>query len=206
MEFYKFLNGDIVISEFENFIYKSPDLEQQLNSDTYLELISFDFKDKYVIERLPDFIKEEIIEEGPFETWRLREVLNAFLRDPKNLHIYLDKLYHCYCGIYQGNAKRRYEFKFLANLGLNHLYWVDEGYMKTNYGDNWKQEYDRSFHDFEFYHQQLKPFAEDILSALNSREIVVLNDGTYQITDELKSALETDGIYQLKHPDEKYCS
>ncbi len=200
MEFYKFLNGEITVSELEKFIYKESDLEQKLDKDTYLELISLDFKDKYVIATLPDFIKKKIIEEGQFETYRLRNVLNAFLTDPKNLHIYLDKLYHFYCGIYQDNAERKYEFKFLSNLGLNYLYWVDEGYMKTNYGDNWKQEYERSFNDFEFYHQQLKPFAKETLSALDTKQIVILNDGTYKISDYLKSSLETDNIYKIKHP------
>ncbi|HWB28274.1 MAG TPA: hypothetical protein VG738_22530 [Chitinophagaceae bacterium] len=82
IEFYKFLNGDISVSDLEKFIYKHSDLEQQLDKDIYLELISLDFKDKYVIATLPDFIKKNIIEEGQFETWKLRNVLNTFLTDP----------------------------------------------------------------------------------------------------------------------------
>lgn len=206
IEFYKFLNGSISVPDLEEFIYNHPELEQQLDKGIYLELISLDFKDKYVIATLADYIKKKIIEEGQFETWKLRNVLNDFLTDPNNLHIYLDKLYHLYCGVYQDNGQRRYEFKFLTNLGLNYLYWVDEGYMKANYGNNWKQEYERSFKDFAFYHEQLKPFAKEILSALDTKQIVVLNDGTYTISDELKSKLETDQIYKLKHPDEKNSS
>jgi len=206
IEFYKFLNGDISVSDLEKFIYKQSDLERQLDKGTYLELISLDFKDKYVIATLPDFIKKNIIEEGEFKTWRLRNVLSNFLTDVKNLHIHLNELYHLYCGVYQDNGQRRYEFKFLGNLGLNYLYWVDEGYMKANYGDNWKQEYERSFEDFEFYHEQLKPFAKEVLSALDTKQIVVLNNGTYTISDDLKSKLETDQIYKLKHPDEKNSS
>ena len=94
IEFYKFLNGDTTVSDFENFIDKDSDLEQELGKDAYLELISFDFKDKYVIATLPDVIKRKIIEEGQLETWRLKNVLNAFLTDTKNLHIQLNKLYH----------------------------------------------------------------------------------------------------------------
>ena len=81
IEFYKFLNGDINVSDLENFIYKQSDLEQQLDKDTYLELISLDFKDKYAVATLPDFIKKKIIDEGRFETWKLRNLLNAFLID-----------------------------------------------------------------------------------------------------------------------------
>ena len=206
IEFYKFLNGDIPISELETFIYKCLDLEQQLDKNTYLELISLDFKDKYVIATLPDFIKKSIIEEGQFETWKLKGVLNTFLTDPKNLHIHLNELYRLYCGIYQEGSQRKYEFKFLGNLGLNYLYWVDEGYMRSNYGNNWKREYERSFNDFAFYHEQLKPFAKEIVSALETAQITILNDGTYRISDKLKSKLETAQTYKLKHPDEKYSS
>jgi len=81
------------------------------------------------------------------------------------------------------------------------LYWLDEGYMKANYGDNWKEEYERSFNDFKFYHDQLKPFAKEILSALDTKQIVILKDGTYKISEDLKKKLQTDKIYKLKHPD-----
>ena len=47
-EFYKFLNGEKSIEELENFIYSQTDLEQQLDSETYLKLIEMNFKDKYV--------------------------------------------------------------------------------------------------------------------------------------------------------------
>src|SRR5688572_18596376 len=99
-EFYKFLIGDIAVSDLENFIYKHADLEREIDGDTYVELISLDFSDKYVIAALPAFIKGKIIEEGQFETWRLRNILTTFLTDPKNLHIHLDKIYHLYCGVY----------------------------------------------------------------------------------------------------------
>lgn len=199
IEFFKFLNGEISVSDLESFIYHAIDLEKQMDTETYLELISIDFKDKFIITRLSDLIKERIIREGEFEAWKLRKVLNALITDSESLHIYLDKLYHLYCGVYQDTGKRKYQFKFLANLGLNYLYWIDEGYMRTNYGEHWKEEYDRSLQDLGFYHQQLKPFAEEILSALDNKQIVIQNDGNYQIADKLKSKLESDKVYLLKH-------
>lgn len=200
IEFYKFLNGDISIFDLENFIDSSINLDQQLEKDLYFELLSFGFRDKYGSSRLSSLLKEKIIDEGAFQTWKLQQVLNALVNDSKNLHTHLDRLYHMYCGICQDNGERKYEFKFLANLGLNYLYWVNEGYMKVNYGDKWKQEYDRCFSSFQFYHDQLRPFALEILSALNKGEIIIMNDGTYKISEYLKSKLEIDKIYELKHP------
>ncbi|AXE20121.1 hypothetical protein DR864_21400 [Runella rosea] len=206
IEFYKFLNGDKSVEDLENFIYSQPDLEQQLGSETYFNLIELNFKDKYNIAKLPDLIKTRIIEEGQFETWKLKRILNDFLTQPEKTDLNLDKIYHLYCGVYQENGERRYEYKFLGNLGLNYLHWTGEGYLKTFYGDNWKAEYEKCSTEFEFYHKQLKNFATEILSAIDSKEIEILNDGTYRISNDLKNKLETDEIYKLIHPNEKYGS
>jgi hypothetical protein len=204
IEFYKFLNGEKSIEDLENFIYSQLDLEQQLGNETYLNLIELNFKDKYDKVKLSDLITNKIIEEGQFETWKLRRILNDFLNEPEKTDINLDKIYHLYCGVYQENGQRKYEFKFLGNLGLNYLYWTDKSYLKTNYGENWKAEYEKCSYKFEFYHEQLKDFAKEILLAIEYKQIEVLNDGTYVISKDLKSKLETEQIYKLKHPDEKY--
>ena len=203
IEFYKFLNGDTSLLEMETFVYSRTDLEQQLDANIYLELINIDFKDKHSSVRLRHFIFQHIVPEGQFETWKLKSILGAFLTDVNNIHTYLHKLYRLYCGIYQDNGQWKYQYKFLSNLGLNYFYWIDEGYLKSNYGDNWEKEYNNCFDDFAFYHRQLKPFADEILEALNDAKIRILNDGTYSITEELKAKLETEPIYELKHPDKK---
>lgn len=206
VEFYKFLNGDINHLDIETFVYKQTDLEEQLGKEIYSELISFDFKDKNVNIDLRQFIFKHIAPEGQYETWKLKSLLNSFLTDFSKIDKYLDKLYHLYCGVYHDNGQRKYQFKFLSNLGLNYLHWVDEGYMKINCGDNWEKEYKSCFDDFEFYHRQLKPFAVEILTDLNDNKIQILNDGTYSITDDIKAKLETEKVYVLKHPENKYGS
>jgi len=206
IEFYKFLNGNKSVEDLENFIYSQPDLEQQLDSGTYLNLIKLNFKDKYDKAKLQDLIKNRIIEEGQFETWKLKRILNDFLNQSEKTDFNLHKIYHLYCGVYQDKGKRKYEYKFLGNLGLNYLHWADEGYLKTFYGDNWKAEYEKCSTEFEFYHKQLKNFAIEILSAIESKGIEILNDGTYRISNDLKSKFEAPEIYQLKHPNEKHSS
>ncbi len=206
IEFYKFLNGDKSIEDLENFIYAQPDLELQLGNETYFSLIDLNFKDKYDKAKLPDLIKNRVIEEGQFETWKLKRILNDFLTQPEQIDLNLDKIYHLYCGVYQGNGVRRYEYKFLGNLGINYLYWTDEGYLKTFYGNNWKAEYENCSTEFEFYHKQLKNFATEIVSAIDNEEIEIFNDGTYRISNTLKNKLEIDEIYKLKRPNEKFGS
>lgn len=101
------------------------------------------------------------------------------------------------------HGPRKYQYRFLSHLGLNYFYWLDVDYLKATYGDNWEQAYKQAFDDFEFYHSQLKPFAEEILSAINEKQIQIYDDGTYSITDDLKERLESETIFQLRHPNEK---
>ena len=59
-----------------------------------------------------------------------------------------------------------------------------------------------ALNELDFYHAQLKPFAEEILQALNNNNILINNEGSYTIKAELKLKLETDDIYKLKHIEE----
>ena len=61
-------------------------------------------------------------------------------------------------------------------------------FFKFLNGDNWKIEYGKCSTEFEFYHEQLKGFAAEIISAIDNKEIEIFNDGTYTITDDLKAA------------------
>lgn len=199
IQFYKYLNGDISVLDLEDFIYKQSDLEQQLDNKTYFDLISFNYKDKNR-NRLQDFLLGQIIDEGQFETWKLKKILNAFLADSKRLDTYLVKFYHLYCGTYQENGQRKFAFKFLGHLGLNNFWWLNEGYLTMTFGENWKIEYEKSIADFEFYHKQFQPIADSILTALEDNRIQILSNGTYFITDDLKYELESDEIFKLEQP------
>jgi hypothetical protein len=84
IQFYKYLNGDISVLDLEDFIYKQSDLAQQLDDETYCELISFNYKEKNG-NRLQDFLFGQIIDEGQFETWKLKNILSAFWLITKDL-------------------------------------------------------------------------------------------------------------------------
>jgi len=199
IEFFKFINGDNTISDLEKFIFSRIELEHQIDSETYLTLISLNFEENFDYAKLLTLVKNKIIEAGEFESWKLKKILTEFLIQPHKIDVNLDKIYHLYYGIYQENTERKYEFKFLGNLALNYLFWAEEGYLKTHYGHNWKSEYKKCAMNFDFYFEQLKDFASEILIALDKKEIEILNDGNYKITDDLKKRLETDEIYTLKH-------
>lgn len=197
---YQFLNGDISLSDFEAFILGQQELEKQLGEEWHTELLLFDFKDKNAANRLRDFLYKYVVQEGQFETWKLKTLLQRFLTAPGHAHLHLQELYDLYCGTLQEDGKYRYQYRFLAHLGLNHLHWLEEGYLRTTHGDAWKAAYEKGLVELPFYHQQLKPFAEEILSALESGDIHIHDDGTYRISDDVKARLETAQVYRLRHP------
>ena len=200
IEFYKFLEREKSVEELENFIYSQTDIEKQLDKEIYLNLIEINFKDEYDKAKLLDLIMTKIIKQGEFETWKLKRVLKHFLSQPEKIDLNLEKIYDLYCGIYHENGKILYEYKFLGNLALNYLYWVEEGYLKTHFGENWKSEYAKCQNEFKFYYDQLKDFAIEIVFAIENKQIEILDNGTYKISDELKNKIESDKIYNLKHP------
>ncbi|TDH26901.1 hypothetical protein EXU57_08835 [Segetibacter sp. 3557_3] len=199
-KFLKFLKGELPLSELELFISQTIDLEKDLGTNTYIELLTFDYKDKYAANHVEDYILEKVISESKFETWKLTELLQDFINHPQKAKDLLDKVYHLYSGTYNRQGELTTGYRFLGNLGLNYFFWIDEGYLRTTFGDSWKVEYEKSLKDIEYYHQQLKPIAEQILQAIIQGEIKIISKKEYQISNQLKKELEADSIFQLTHP------
>jgi hypothetical protein len=120
--FFEFLDCRITVTNFEQWVYKTFSLEEALNSDDYLELISLDFtqrNEKHYLDCCYQInnIIEKYIDFGEYETWKLERLLNDFLNRKSNLAIILGRFYYLYC---HGHG-------FLDNLGL------DYGYEFSNY-------------------------------------------------------------------------
>ncbi len=196
--FFELLSGQKSIQEFEKNIYENDLLENEIGSENYLKLISFDYKGD--LSELFTIVENQIIKEYRFESWKVQQTLEVFISDPENLDKHLNEIYNLYFGVGKESGKREYDFKFLKHLALNYFYWLDEGYLKMNFGENWEKEYQENIKHFDFYHQQLKPFSELILSALDNKDIEILENGTYNITEKLKEELELKDVYQLQHP------
>ena len=113
--FFEFLNCQIALTDFEQWVYETLSLEEVLNSNDYLELISLDFTqrhEKYYLdcrERINQII-EKYISLAEYETWKLKRLLNNFLNRKGNLVKILEQFYDLYC---QG-------YGFLDNLGLGY--------------------------------------------------------------------------------------
>ncbi|MEZ4804652.1 MAG: hypothetical protein R2852_03995 [Bacteroidia bacterium] len=196
---YKFLNDAISLSEFEAFIYQNTPTDENFDDEKHFELLNFNYKDKYAQESLKQLLLKNYVSLSEFETWKLKTLLTQFINDIPNLKTYLDQFYTLYCGTLLENGERHYAYKFLGNLGLNAMYWLEEDYLKQQYGTKWQEEYNKAILKLDTYHKQLKPFAEELLKALNNNQIQILDNGTYTIADDLREKYEGNVSYSLKH-------
>lgn len=195
--FYRFLIGDFHIDEFEDWLYSDADLENQIDADWYMDLISFNFRDKYAHDQL-SVLLNKIIDKGDFECWKIKTKLKEFIDIPECAKDLLDDIYDLFCCFPNKNPDEIKQYTFLRHLALNPLYWVDEDYLKSCHGDDWPIYLKRYKAKIPFYHKQLVPIASTILSALDSGEITIYGKGNYTISDPLYGKLETGTVMELK--------
>ncbi|WP_242202535.1 hypothetical protein [Aestuariivivens insulae] len=199
IELYRFINGEYPLKDFEKMIYSHDDLDSQIGSENYLRLIGFDFKDNNSHNSLIEFLFDSIVTIADFLTWKIRELLIDFIENPDHIKNLLDEFYCLTCDAYNSQGEIVKGFKFLQNLGMNNFYWMDQGYLKTNYGKKWQIEYKKHQDEFEYYHEQLKPIAAKVLESIDSGKVKINGQGDYEITDLLKTELESDQIFELEH-------
>ena len=92
LKLFEFLNDEINLSEFQNFIFQTKELENELGKEIYNYLILFNPNDKNVIKRVK-YLVSKIISEGEFETWKLTKLLMKFINEPIKVKEYLDRFY-----------------------------------------------------------------------------------------------------------------
>jgi hypothetical protein len=79
--FFKLLNKDLTIPDFEKWIYKSnPTLEAVLPAEFNLDLISFNFKQKDSFHNLVKLIMPQI-DENEYNIWRTKKLLVEIIND-----------------------------------------------------------------------------------------------------------------------------
>lgn len=73
LKFYQFLNDDIDIEIFENWVYSNNELENEIQIDHYNDLISFNFKSSELKKYIKTLIKK-LFSWSEFEKWRTIEL------------------------------------------------------------------------------------------------------------------------------------
>lgn len=106
-KYFNLIENKISVKEFENWVYHSKWLEEELEEEEYIDLISFNYGapgSKYEIGK----ILKDRFDEGKFEAVKMIELLNSIIeRDGKEGES-LTRMYDLYCRGYY----------FLEDLGL----------------------------------------------------------------------------------------
>ena len=107
--FYKLVSQEIELSEFENWVYSESALEQVLNSDDYLNIISINYKTPSGLYEAQKVLSN-YFSMGKYYEWSIRNILGKIIERPNNVPKYIEQCYDLYCD----------GFGFMDNLGLGY--------------------------------------------------------------------------------------
>ena len=77
-QFFKFLNKEISIADFEQWVYETDELESVLSDDNYLDLIAFKYNQLNAFDELYEVLIE-LIDFPKFETLRIIYLLDLII-------------------------------------------------------------------------------------------------------------------------------
>ena len=164
-EVFKFIHHEIPLEEFEQWVYATNEIQELFSREDYVELLSVDYSkpsNRYDVAKLVT----RYIDEGEYETWKLKKLLYAVIKNDGDLHQVFIGFYDLYCDGY----------RFLDNLGLG--YGLSVVVPPSEYSsDSWEKLSE---------HEQKRLLASFFPGALNEVKKVLswLNDGKIEILNE----------------------
>lgn len=130
-QFYKIYKDQISISEFEEWLYKTQEVESIYGNDFYYNLLDLDYRKKHIKNELEKLIEMKI----PFDEFEQKRIISLLenIKDEKgDIVEILEQLYDDYCSGYS----------FLRYLGLTYITGID-ALPKLQQKDEWdKNEFD----------------------------------------------------------------
>ena len=108
-QFYKIYKGQISISEFEEWLYNTQEIESVYGNDFYFNLLDLDYRKKHIKNELEKLIEMKIPFDE-FEQTRIISLLENIKYEKGDIVEILEQLYDDYCSGYS----------FLRYLGLTY--------------------------------------------------------------------------------------
>ncbi len=161
-KFYEVLNREISIQDFEQWVFKTKALESELPEETYTELISLNFKDKFAQIQL-DKIVRPFVDNGKFEIRRISKYLESIIDKDEKCAESIEMTYDLYCSGYD----------FLRRLGLNYGLLIScppAGNYQKSWNEITKAQQDELLDDL---YPEIIADAKNALKWLNEGKIVI---------------------------------
>jgi hypothetical protein len=122
-EFFKVLNNETSIDDFEQWVYKTKDIEDHFDQTDYIEFISLNFKNRYIIHEMKRVV-DKYLDYGEFEKRKINKILNDLINKTDDFSKSLIATYDLYCDGYN----------FLDNIGLGYgLTFANDFYEFTDW-------------------------------------------------------------------------
>lgn len=161
--FYKTINGDVQLEEFEQWLYADKMLESLLAPEDYLELISLNYKtssSKYELWKL----LKKYVDIGEFETYKMLGLLREAQQKSDRLPYILMEFYDLYCKGYS----------FLHDLGLGIGLAVEVPSVNNTTADTWDELTIEQQKDLlNSFSPQLEECIEQVIYWLETKKIIL---------------------------------
>lgn len=109
VEFFKVYGDEVPVADFESWLYANKELEHYLGEETYVDLVSLNFKDRHIKHEMGKVI-DPFLDFGKCEERRLIRLLSDLIERTQAFGRSLIDTYDLYCSGYY----------FFDNLGLGY--------------------------------------------------------------------------------------
>ena len=152
-----------------------------MKSQDYLDLLSFNFKQKDADYELRKLL-EKHISQLDFDNWNIRRLLNELITEQRDPVDVIEHLYGLYCNGYG----------FLREVGLPYVLGVSDIPRLTEKSLWNERAFESKRKMLDNYLSDQKPKSKRLLEALDKGDIKIVVAGQYQITSELANSLQLD--------------
>ncbi|TCJ02524.1 hypothetical protein [Cytobacillus praedii] len=185
-QFYNIYKGHISISEFEEWLYKTQEIESIYGNDFYFSLLDLDYRNKYIKNELEKLIEREI-PFGEFEQARIISLLENIRYQQDDEVEILEQLYDDYCSGYS----------FLRFLGLTYITGID-AIPKIQQRDKWdKNEFDRKREILNSMNPKIINEARRLLSFFQNGLLKIIAENEYKDNRKEEDKIELNHIDKM---------
>ncbi|WP_057761821.1 hypothetical protein [Cytobacillus praedii] len=185
-QFYNIYKGHISISEFEEWLYKTQEIESIYGNDFYFSLLDLDYRNKYIKNELEKLIEREI-PFGEFEQARIISLLENIRYQQDDEVEILEQLYDDYCSGYS----------FLRFLGLTYITGID-AIPKIQQRDKWdKNEFDRKREILNSMNPKIINEARRLLSFFQKGLLKIIAENEYKDNRKEEDKIELNHIDKM---------
>ena len=194
IEFFKLLNEELSIENFEQWVYNTKELEDCFDQADYIEFVSLNFKDRHVIHEMKKVVNK-YLDFGEFEKRKIDKILNDLVIKSDDFAKSLIATYDLYCDGYY----------FLDNIGIGYgLTFADDFYDFTDWTKLPTYEKTKRI---EAIYEGVKSEAEKLRDLLHRKKVILTGEvdnlGHFDYIDKRKAEEKKPIGYSVMNINEK---